>query len=404
MSQHSGAPRKGYSQAAKTAVQQTAARVREMHGAIAGQTFGVLKKVPVISTPARLIERAHDGISALVYQAIQHSAAASASAAGLYEQQRLQQRPEKPQSRLASALQGALNGVFGDHLQSDNNRLAIDMILRLHGRSLLADAASLREAFPGAGGRVCLFLHGLCCDEHCWQPDPKRAEQIDLVSHLEQALGCHALYLRYNSGLPITENGRQLAQLLQQLVENWPEPDLELVIIGHSMGGLVARSAIEQAAAAGLGWPFATHMLVSIGTPYDGSPVERVGEAITRALGASDLTAPLGRLAASRSQGIQDLRQGPGPAREVPGHGHIAYRFIASSLAEDVTHPLASVFGDGLVPLASASGHALDGDVQVAQLGGLGHMGLLTDARVLALLLAWLDESGWHRVAADEGR
>jgi hypothetical protein len=141
-------------------------------------------------------------------------------------------------------------------------------------------------------------------------------------------------------------------------------------------------------------------MLVSLGSPHGGSPVERMGESLTRALRLSAVTAPLGNLAASRSQGIQDLRHGPGPAREVPGHGHIAYRFVASSLVEDGAHPLANVLGDGLVTPSSATGHAHAGDVQVAHLGRLGHMGLLTDARVYALLLAWLEASGWHRVDA----
>ena len=45
----------GYSHVARTAVQETTQRVREMHGAIAGKSFAALRRIPLVSRPARLL-------------------------------------------------------------------------------------------------------------------------------------------------------------------------------------------------------------------------------------------------------------------------------------------------------------------------------------------------------------
>jgi len=135
-------------------------------------------------------------------------------------------------------------------------------------------------------------------------------------------------------------------------------------------------------------------MLVSLGSPQLGSPLERLGHLTTAALNLSNITTPLARIAATRSQGIKDLRGGPGAAQTVPGQHRIAYRFLGASLAEDPDHTLGEFLGDGLVTLSSATTHAIEGDVQSARLGKLGHMRLLGDARVYRQIRAWLVELG----------
>ena len=384
------APSTGYSHAAKTVVQETTLRVQEMHGAIAGTCFDILRRVPLLSGPARLVQGAHDTIAAGVYGAIRHGSGGLLSAAAVVEERTTGFAPGKPPGRLVSGVRGALNGAFGDHLAASNNLLAIRMAICAHGGiPLTLDAASLQAALPAAGKRLCVFIHGLSCDEHSWEIDDP-ANEIHFGRQLQADFACTALYLRYNSGLPIAANGAQLAGLLEDLLAAWPQPDCELLIIGHSMGGLLALAACEHAATHALSWPNTVRMLICLGSPILGSPVERLGQLTNAALNLSKLTAPLGTIAGTRSQGIKDLRHGPGAPQSTAAHAHIAFRFLGASLSEGERHPLGRFFGDGLVTPDSATAHAIDGDVQCASLGKLAHMRLLKDARVYRQIKAWV--------------
>lgn len=384
-------PGTGYSQALKSAAQETTLRVKEMHDAIAGKSFALLRRIPLVGRPARWVQGAHDMIGAGVYAAIHHGVGGLCAAADVIERSMTDASPRTPPGQLASGLRSALNGAFGDRLAASGNRLAIDMALYVNATPIALDGTALRNAFPDAGRRLCLFIHGLGCDEHCWRANPAEDGQVDFGQELRAGLGYTPLYLRYNTGLPIAENGRQLAALLDELLAHWPEKPVELSIVGHSMGGLLARSACEQAIAAQLDWPEATRMLIFLGSPHLGSPVERLGHLVASALNLSTVSAPLGKIAAARSQGIRDLRQGTGVARPPPRPARVAYRFLGASLTDDVDHPLGNFPGDGLVTLKSATAHDGEGDVRSARLGGIGHMGLLTERRVYRQIADWLD-------------
>lgn len=391
-------PATGYSDAARVAVQETTARVQEMHRAIAGQSFDLLTRIPVISGPAALAKAMHDAIAGGVYAAIHHGTDSMLGAAAMIERQLPAGESEGLPNRTLSSMRSALNAAFGDHLAGLDNVLAITMGVYVDGREVPLDSgsASLHAAFPAGGKRLCLFLHGLAFDEHCWECGANDANgsnknEVDFGARLQADFGLTPVYLRYNTGLPIDDNGTRLAILLEQLLATWPEPVEELLLIGHSMGGLIARNACEQAAAASLVWPQLTRMLVCLGSPHLGSPWERLGHATNTALQLSEITAPLGRIAAARSQGIKDLRHGPGAGPAAPHD--IALRFLGSTLTDDIDHPLAEWFGDGLVTLGSATEHPLTGDVNSVRLGGIGHMALLTEPRVYAEISRWLQES-----------
>ncbi|MCM8596356.1 triacylglycerol lipase [Accumulibacter sp.] len=363
-----------------------------MHQTIATGSFSVLRRLPLLGGPARLVQIVHDGIVGGVYQAIHLTSGVLLDAAAVIEERRLRQAPAQEPGRLATRAHSALNGVFGDHLAATDNRLAIAMTLRHQGTALPLDGGSLRAALPDTGRRLCLFIHGLACDESSWRPRSTAAgaAEVDFARQLQADLGYTPLHLRYNSGLPIDRNARELAVLLERLIAAWPQPDSEMIIVGHSMGGLVAIAACGHAAATGMNWPQATRMLIGLGAPQLGSPLERFGHLVTSALQASKVTLPLARIAAARSQGIRDLRQGPGAAQAHPTARHIAYRFLGGSLAEDVEHRFGRLFGDGLVTLGSATAQAIADDVQTAALGRLGHMALLTDARVYRQISRWV--------------
>lgn len=381
------APTSGYSDALRTAVQGTTARVQEMHQAIAGQSFDLLTRIPLISGPATLARHFHNAIAGGVYAAIHHGAGSMLGAAAMIERALPEGDADTPPSRAMSSLRSALNAAFGDHLAQSGNTLAIDMGLQVAGRTVPLASAALDAAYPDGGGKLCLFIHGLAFDEHCWEAT--HDGEIDFGRQLRDDFGLTPLYLRYNTGLPIAANGAQLAVLLEALLAAWPEQVDELILIGHSMGGLIAREACEQAAAGELFWPQVTRMLICLGSPHLGSPVERLGHAVNSALQLHEITAPLGKIAATRSQGVKDLRYGPGASPVTPHD--IALRFLGSTLTEDIDHPLAEWFGDGLVTLGSATQHPISGNVQSVRLGGIAHMALLTEPRVYARIKGWLE-------------
>ncbi len=373
--------RPGYSGLIKSAFTGTTRIVREMHSAIAGQTFGVLAQLPLVGTPARWVAGAHDAIAGGVYTAIDGVGETLLEAADAVEQR----LAGNSHALLPIGIKSALNGAFGDHLDASESAFAIPMQLVGASQPLALERAALRAAYPAAGRRLAVFVHGLGCSDRSWAATG--AGQV----HLGEALATHGhtpLYLRYNSGLPIAENGAALAALLESLIRAWPTRKTELVLIGHSMGGLVARSACEQAPKSAA-WARRTRMLISLGSPNTGAPLARHGELLQRALDTFAVTAPLGRLGAARSRGVKDLHDGL-PAGAISGHPQIELRFIGAHLGAAADGALASLFGDGLVPVASAT--TLDGYTPTTHLvlGGVGHLGLLNDPRALAQIKAWL--------------
>ena len=143
-----------------------------------------------------------------------------------------------------------LNGVLGDHLAASGNPLAIPMTLRHDGGALTLQAAALAQSLPQARPRVLLLLHGLCMHPGQW-----RRNGHDYGSALAAEGDCTVLHLHYNSGRHISTNGRAFADLLETVVKQWPVPLAELAIIGHSMGGLVSRSACHYGRLSGHDWP-----------------------------------------------------------------------------------------------------------------------------------------------------
>jgi len=301
-----------------------------------------------------------------------------------------------------------LNGVLGDHLAASGNPLAIPMALRHDGQTLTLRSEALAQALPQARPRVLLLLHGLCMHPLQW-----RRNGHDYGAALAAEAGFTLLHLHYNSGRHISTNGLELADRLQALQQAWPVPLEEIVVLAHSMGGLLARSACRQAQVRGDSWlPLLTRMFF-LGTPHHGAPLERGGHWIDTLLGASPYTAAFSRLGKLRSAGITDLRHGSLLDEDWTGsdrfaHGHdtrtpvplpagVACYAMAGALRRGNGALDNTLLGDGLVPVDSALGRhkqaartlAFDAGRQwVGQ--GLGHLDLLGHADVLAQLRAWL--------------
>lgn len=306
------------------------------------------------------------------------------------------------------AVVAALNGVMGDYLAASANPLAIPMTLRRAGRVLPLERAALAADPQARGGRLLVLLHGLCMNDLQW-----RRAGHDHGQMLAEALGYTPLYLHYNSGQHISLNGRAFAQTLEQLLAAWPQPVERLVLLGHSMGGLLMRSAMQQGAAAGQAWVGRVDDLVFLGTPHHGAPLERAGNWVTLLLGAAPYAAPLARLGKLRSAGITDLRHsslldedwvgrdrfahGPHRPRPVPlPEGPRCYALAASTGRRngDLKDKL---LGDGLVPLDSALGRHADparclkfAPERQWQGWELNHLDLLSSPQVAEQLRLWL--------------
>ena len=315
------------------------------------------------------------------------------------------------QRRTMDFVVAVLNGLVGDYLHESGNALASPMCCIVDGKPLRLERAQVAAALPDAGARLVILVHGVMGSERVWQ----FADGSDYGSRLAQELGLTPLYLRYNSGRHISDNGEALDALLEELVAHWPVAVEEVTLICHSMGGLVARSACHAAAASGHGWLARVRRAFYIGTPHLGAPLERLGNVVTWALRAianpyTRIVADVGNL---RSSGIKDLRYAnlhradwegadadallEDRRHPVPLLPSIRHHLIAGTLSAS---PLVSLlFGDALVPVASATGRAPRGDRggplpahHVRVIPSVAHVALAHDETVYAQLRAWMAE------------
>ena len=335
------------------------------------------------------------GITGLVYRSIR--GVTGLTSAGLNAVLARQHVGYERTSVEREAVIAALNGGLGDHLATTGNPLAIPMRLHHAGMPLTLQMDALSQSIPDAGPRLLVLVHGLCMNDLQWTRDGH-----DHGRMLAETLGYTPLYLHYNTGLSIAANGQRFAEHLQQLAETWPTPVEEIVLIGHSMGGLLARSACHHAAMHGHAWPATLRHLVCMGSPHHGAPLERGGDWIDLVIGATPFAAPLARIGKIRSAGITDLRHGHALSardrrRAVMLPKGVRCYAMAATTGRRRGDLKDRLIGDGLVPVASALGHHPDSQREVGfaktrqWIGyGMNHLDLLSHRDVADQLLRWL--------------
>jgi pimeloyl-ACP methyl ester carboxylesterase len=382
--------------------------VRDVHSGISKRVFD---SIGPASKPVQVI---HDATAGTMYRLVDGAVRGSLYGAGaLAAEARGDDNDETVQAnpRVAGAI-AALNGIYGDELTNRENGFALTMQIRKKGKVVALDADSIANAFPAATGRIAVFVHGWCMSEWSWWRPPRTGETLrPYGKRLRKDLGFTPVYLRYNSGLHISQNGQALADLLNQLHTLWPTAVEEIALVGHSMGGLVSRSACHYGLAHEHRWTGAVRHVVCLGSPHLGADLEKGVNLATWALAKLPETRGLASFLNSRSAGVKDMRFGAlldedwsdcdpdeflrDRCHEVPFLPDAVYHFVATSAGP---RAVGLLFGDSLVRPTSAAGRGRSRQVPFEAahgltLTGLHHFDLLNHPLIYGKLLEWLDQS-----------
>ena len=356
------------------------------HQAVADRVFGMLGEG---AGPVRV---AHDAIAGVAYGATRLIGRGLLWGAGQAAALVPQEAPRSlDTTSLGRGVRGALSGAFGDRLAARGNPLAVQMNLRPVGER---------------GPRIAVFLHGLCETSDGWGLGgrPTYGDRLRLE------LGYTPVYVDYNSGLHVSDNGRRLCAGLTALLEQWPVEVQEIVLVGHSMGGLINRSACHYGE--GSTWVGRVRHVIALGTPHAGAPLERAAHAAAWRLRQLPETRAFGEALDGRSVGIKDLYYGyltdecwggqdpaqflRNAASQIPFLRSAEHYFVSSSLARDHDHRIGRHFGDLLVLHQSAWGSMRPGerlafDVDhYRHIGGASHFHLLNHPLIAEQLVRWL--------------
>jgi len=300
-----------------------------------------------------------------------------------------------------------LNAWIGDYLSLTDNELQQPMAFYRDNQPVLPEDFTAPPT-----GKVCVLVHGLGCNDSLWS-FPAPHEEGDYGELLEERCGYMPLYLRFNTGLHVSTNGKHLAELLERFCMCHNGAVTELLLIGHSLGGLVIRSACHLGSDAGQDWVSRVRHAIYLGSPHLGAPLERATNVATNVLGLFNTTATrvIRDVLNTRSAGVKDLRYGNlidqdwldcdpdelGNNRRIPipwlatAHHHLV---VGQALAG------AGTFGDAMVWPGSAAGRAngsqpgapYGSDVQV--MPGLDHLALARDPAVYEHIERWVKQHG----------
>ena len=381
-----------------------------VHSAIVDRLFGLAGDC------GRPIRLAHDGIAAVAYRStrlgVKYLPAAAGCIAAAFRDPAAESAHDAPRGRFVL---GAVNGFLGDRITEEQPSLAPQMRIRVHGgplRRVPANVISDAAASGAVTGRLVVFIHGLCETDLCWSFAAEKRwgdRTCTYGSRLRDDDGWTPLYLNFNTGLHVSANSLEFAEQLEQIVSGWPVPVTELALVGHSLGGLIARSAAHQGNALGHSWLKPLRHIVGLGAPHLGAPLERFANWGTHQLNRFPETRPFATWLNQRSVGIKDMRYGAlleedwqgfdpdelltdrcTPAVLLPG---VAYSVASATLSRE-THGLFA--HDLLVQHSSAHGVGKVRSIPFDQsrtfhLGGRKHhFDLLADQRVYDQLRGWL--------------
>lgn len=455
-------------------IDQLTVPVHDTHRAVADRIFRTLGPV---AFPARMI---HDATSGLAYGSVRMGAriagaTAGAAMAATHRKRDVDRAPISAHP-LGAQTNAFVSGLLGDWLDTRAVDLRVRLGLTHHGRPVPTDPDALVRAIAAARQataedheaaataetvmteRLVLLVHGLAETTAAWRwwSTDGSGARIPTYAELLEAHGWTPLEVAYDTGRPVADSGRDLAELIQRLADGWPRPIEEIALVGHSMGGLVVSAAAHHGLSADMDWPERVRHVVSLGSPHAGSWFAKAAAGAVQRLGRLPETKAVADVIELRSPGIRDLTHGWEPwrggariteerraaaieaAREaaasardlaegaaaaseaaaraaartlttggseggaeaeedeaVPGTlpallpaAH--HWFVSSTLGSHPRHPLARLFGDGLVHPHSATAPATGRNVTVRHHVGIGHIRLVHHPAVGDDLAAWL--------------
>jgi pimeloyl-ACP methyl ester carboxylesterase len=380
---------------------------RDVHAAVTRRVFGMLGP---LGMPVRAL---HDPLSRASYTAVAAALRAPLSAGALFAATRVRATSTSLADSPGGALAlGAVNGVVGDRLATKHPDLAVAFTFRERGREVKLTREALSSAHPDATSRIAVFIHGLCETEGAWaSPYPGATPRPTYGERLRSELGINPVYVRYNTGLHISDNGRALVTALDDLVAAWPTPVASIALVGHSMGGLVARSACHYAGTEQRDAASKIRHVVCLGTPHLGAPLEKAANVAGWPLSRLPETRPFADLFLNgRSAGIKDLRFGSclqddwcdcdpdeflrDRCQEFPFLESASYCFVGATLSS-TPDGAGGMFGDLLVTYRSASGDGRRRRIPFEvdnghHIGRIDHLRLLNHPAVYERLRTWL--------------
>jgi pimeloyl-ACP methyl ester carboxylesterase len=380
-------------------LRQASGGLGSIQQAISGRVFRAVGPGAMLVRPVH--ERVTRGVYAGLGLGTRAIGMAAAAAVGRRDAPLLSTTPH------GSAVIAAITGLRGDALEAEGSPLCQPMAVRVDGEPVGLDPDALREAFPEATPRLVVFVHGLMTTEFSWA----LGGHDRFGDRLARENGCTPVYVRYNSGRHISENGRSLSELMDALVAAWPVDVDELALVGHSMGGLVARSACCHGAEDEANWVRHVTHSVSLGSPHMGAPLEQAVHMLSAGLARLPETRPFANFLRRRSSGIRDLRRGSlvdedwrdrdpdalrgAACREIPLLEGATHCFVSATITRSDRHPVGRLIGDTLVLVPSASGRSRTRripfeDEYGMHLGGASHFALLYHPAVYEKLRDWL--------------
>jgi pimeloyl-ACP methyl ester carboxylesterase len=387
------------------ATQRLSAPAEEVHHAIADGWFRVAGRR---GTPAHA---AHQAVTANLYGSVRMAGSAARTSLDIGATTIGKHRHIRPlwDSRIGAGIRAAANALWGDEFERRSSPMHTELSIHdTNGAPVAADHAALTSTFEKPTARLAVLLHGLGKTERCWNTKASDEGSIAGLPKMLEADGFTPILVRYNSGRRVSDNGEALAALLEETTMNWPTAVDEIVLIGHSMGGLVARSSLYSGRSADHDWIYSVNHVVALATPHFGSPIEKGAHVASQLLTTAAVTRSLGGFINGRSAGIKDMRHGSIHATDhsedsesseggrivvAPPIKGIRQHHAVGVVTDSTSHPLGILVGDLVVRVNSATGVSSTGHVASANVrvfGGLDHLGLLHDASVHTQIREWL--------------
>ena len=338
--------------------------VQSIHRHVAQKWF---RRTDPLSRPVRL---GHDVVSGVVYGLIRVGSRVGGRV--------IDARASDP---TAQRMRAVVEGLWGDSLRRPGAEMRL---LDAEGHSL-----SSQDGFTISGsatGHIVVLVHGLVETERTWGSGPRRPS---FLSALADSPTLTPITVRYNSGVAIDDNGAELSARLDRLYGEWPVPIESIALVGHSMGGLVARRACKVAFDEGHRWGSLATDLVTIGAPHRGASLETLADLATRGLQVAPLTRPVGEFLEGRSRGIRDLHTDRDHEGDLPIE--LREHVVAGVITADPDHPVGAMVGDLMVTPASSTAAGRAEPASSAVVGGVHHFGLLTDQAVIDQVMSWID-------------